>query len=133
MPLCLNSLRLPCRRILKESRRASRVQLLLGTTFRYTFPSDDHELTTTTSGEEAVTGNTTAGGVYNDYGNDNDKDVEMIRRNCYSNKDNQDDAVHDDGTAVDVDIPVHGCATLPFFSSGTQGREDVIPAPMGVT
>ena len=39
----------------------------------------------------------------------------------------------DDGTAVGVDKPVNGCATIPFFSIGTQGREDVIPAPMGVT
>ena len=97
------------------------------------FKPCEKELTTTTSGEETVTGNTNAGGIYNGYGNDNDKDVELIRWNCYSNKDNQDHAVHDDGTAVDVDIPVHGCAALPFFSSGTQGREDVIPAPMGVT
>ena len=71
--------------------------------------------TTTTSGEETVTGNTNAGGIYNDYGNDNDKDVEMIRRNCYSNKGDHDDAVHDDETRVDVDLPVHGCAALPFF------------------
>ena len=55
----------------------------------------------------------------------------MIRRKCCSNKDDHDDAVHDDETGVAVDIPVHGCAALPFFSSGTQ--EDVIPAPMGVT
>ena len=104
---------------------------LPSTTFGYTVPSDDHELTTTTSGERAVDGNTTAGGVYDDCGNDNDKDVEMIRRNCYSNKDDHDDAVHDGETRADVDIPVHGCAALPFLSRGTQ--EDVIPAPMGVT
>ena len=55
----------------------------------------------------------------------------MIRRNCYSNKDDHDDAVHDDETGADVDLPVHDCAALPFLSSGTQ--EDVIPAPMGVT
>ena len=55
----------------------------------------------------------------------------MIRRNCYSNEDDHDDAVHDDESQVDVDLSVHGCAALPFFSRGTQ--EDVIPGPMGVT
>ena len=115
MPLCLNSLRLPCRGILKENRRASRVQLLLGTTFRYTFPCDDHELATTTSGERAVNGNATTGCVSDDGGNDDDKDVDMLRRNCYSSKDDHDDAVHNDETRVDVDLPVHGCAALPFF------------------
>ena len=117
MPLCLNSLRLPCRRILKESRRASRVQLLLRTTFRYTFPSDDHELTTTTSGERAVNGNATAGCVSNDCANDDDKDVDMLRRNCYSNKDDHDDAVHNDETRVDGIYPSTAALRVPSFNA----------------
>ena len=58
---------------------------------------------------------TTTGCVSDDGGNDDDKDVDMLRRNCYSSKDDHDDAVHNDETRVDVDLPVHGCAALPFF------------------
>ena len=67
----------------------------------------------------------------NDCGNDNDKDVGMIRRNCYSNEDDHGDAVHDDVSQVDGDLSVHSCVAPPFFSRCTQ--EDVIPTPTGIT